>query len=380
MQNHRSIITYGFAIFIMFFGSGNLVFPIQIGLKSGGNWPIAFLGLFITGVLLPLLGLFVIKIHRGSYEDFFAEAGVVAKVALPLFTLSLLGSFGVVPRCITVAHGGIEQIFPAISLTMFSLIFCLICFIMCIKDKMMVALLGKWLTPILLISLGFLICVAIGKTPDLDIASTKPMSVFKMAFKTGYGTMDLFAAFFFSAVIFKQIESSMPANTSHKELIITALKSSVTGAFLLSLVYLSFIYLGAHYAYLIEEVGPALMLPTIASHVLGDGATLLIGLIFVLSCLTTAVALNNIYARYLCSLLKLRDVWFAPVLFCTTVIAFYVSLLDFKGIGRFLAPILEVSYPGIIALTFLSLTIRGRKWLKITVFYVSLVAMILLRA
>lgn len=377
MQNHRSTITYGFAIFIMFFGSGNLVFPIQIGLNSGGNWIPAFFGLFCTGILLPLLGLFVIKIHKGSYEDFFAEAGVVAKIALPLFTLSLLGSFGVVPRCITVAHGGIEQLFPSMSLALFSFIFCLVCFIMCLKDNIMISLLGKWLTPVLLISLGLLTCVAVSNAPDLGAHSTKPMLVFRMAFKTGYGTMDLFAAFFFSSVIFKQIQSSMPSSTSHKELIITALKSSAIGAFLLSIVYLGFIYLGAHYAHLIEGASPALMLPKIASHVLGEGATLLIGLIFVLSCLTTAVALNNIYARYLCSLFKLKERWFAPTLLCTTSIAFCVSLLDFKGIAKFLAPILEVSYPGIIALTFLSVAIRGHKWLKIIIFYTSLVAMLL---
>ena len=102
MQRYKSILIYGFALFAMFFGSGNLVFPIKIGQSTGSFWFLGFLGLFVTGILLPFLGLFVIKLHKGSYNSFFAQAGPIAKIALPLFTLSLLGSFGVVP----VHYGG----------------------------------------------------------------------------------------------------------------------------------------------------------------------------------------------------------------------------------------------------------------------------------
>lgn len=371
-----NILTYGFAIFIMFFGSGNLVFPLQIGLNSGGNWLAAFFGLFFTGVLLPLLGLFVIKLHKGSYEDFFAEAGRVAKVVLPLFTLSLLGSFAVVPRCITVAYGSIETLFPSISLIMFSIGFSIVCFLMCLKDHLMVSMLGKWLTPILLASLILLIAVAITRAPELGDISAKKISSFKLGFKTGYETMDLFAAFFFSSLIFKQIQSSMPSDTTHRVLIITALKSSLIGALLLSLAYLGFVYLGAYYQQIISNVSPELILPTIAKYVLGDKAALLIGVIFVFSCLTTAVALSNIYARYLCSLFKLQgQLWFMMVLLITMAISFFVSLLNFKGIAGFLGPILDVSYPSLIILTFLSIILRESRWLKISAFYVMLIYM-----
>ncbi len=66
----------------------------------------------MTGIMLPYLGLFVIKLHKGDYRQFFNVAGSVARVILPLFTLSLLGSFGVVRRCIAVAHGGIDYLAP----------------------------------------------------------------------------------------------------------------------------------------------------------------------------------------------------------------------------------------------------------------------------
>lgn len=363
MRQSKSILLYGFALFAMFFGSGNLVFPIKIGQLTGDYWPLGFLGLFITGVILPFLGLFVIKLHKGIYNNFFAEAGSVAKIALPLFTLSLLGSFGVVPRCITVAHGGISYLAPQIPLGAFSIAFCVISFFFCLKDTRMINALGKWMSPILLLALlaliitGIMSADAVIKTHDVE-----PVKALYTGFLTGYQTMDLFAAFFFSALTFTQIQKIMPTNATHMDTIKFAIKPSILGAIILALVYLGFVFLGAHFADLTANVEPELMLPAIANHIMGSSATFFIGITMLFSCLTTAVALNNIYARFLCSLCHLKEDKFPLVLIGTTTAAFLVSLLDFKGIADFLAPALEVSYPGIIMLTILG--IFTRKWHK----------------
>lgn len=102
---------------------------------------------------------------------------------------------------------------------------------------------------------------------------------------------------------------------------------------------------------------------------MGDNATLFIGIAMLFSCLTTAVALNNIYARYLCSLFKFQDNKFPLVLTGTTSVSFLISLLDFRGIAAFLAPALEISYPGIIALTILGIVTRKQYQFKIYAFY-----------
>ena len=332
MQPYQRLFLYGFAIFSMFFGSGNLVFPLQIGLTAGEHWLLGFAGLFLTGILLPFLGLFVIKLHRGNYELFFAEAGPVARLILPLFTLSLLGAFGVVPRCITVAHGGIGSVLPQIPLALFSLLFCIACFIICLKDHLIISVLGKWMTPLLLASLIVLISMGILETPAFIEPSNpniQASAVFLDGFFRGYQTMDLFAAFFFSSLIFKQIQEAMPCHTDHKTVIKAALKPSIVGAGLLAVVYLGFVFLGARYQPLIATVAPELILGTIASYLMGESASLVIGFIVIFSCLTTAVALNNIYARYLCSLFKLQENKFVWVLLATTITSFMLSLLDF---------------------------------------------------
>lgn len=372
----RHIFIYGFSIFSMFFGSGNLVFPLEIGIDSGFHWFIGFLGLLLTGVLLPFCGLFVIKLYKGSYKTFFAEAGTAGGILLPLFTLSLLGSFGVVPRCITVAHGGISYIFPQIPLIVFSLIFCGICFLICLRDQWMISILGKWLTPILLVCLCFLIGLGILKAPDINLEPIPPVTSFTSGFLRGYETMDLFAAFFFASLIFRQIQLLVPFPKDHGSIIKIALKPSLIGAGLLGIIYMGFVFLGAYYKPIVTGVAPELILPTIATYLMGKKAALLIGIIMTFSCLTTAVALNNIYARYLCSHLKAGERWFPGILVITTSISFCVSLLDFKGISAFLSPALELSYPSLIILTFLSIFLTGFRGLKIFLFYGVIMGMI----
>ncbi len=368
MKRYTHTFIYGFAIFSMFFGSGNLVFPLQIGQNSGNHWLLGFLGLFITGILLPFLGLFVIKLHRGSYNAFFAEAGSFARITLPLFTLSLLGSFGVVPRCITVAHGGLEYVFPETSLSIFSVFFCIACFFICIKEHFMITVLGKWMTPLLLACLTLLICLGIINAPPLIENPVASITAFQDGFLIGYQTMDLFAAFFFSALIFNQIQAKLKT-THDKDVLKAALKPSLIGSCLLAVVYLGFVFLGAHYQALTTNVSPELILPTIASHLMGKNAVFLIGIIVLFSCLTTAVALNNIYAHYLCSLFNLKKDKFLWVLLGTTLLSFAVSLMDFKGIAAILSPLLEVSYPSIIVLTLLSIFLKDNKKVKIILFY-----------
>jgi len=372
MSNFQYSLIFGFAIFSMFFGSGNLVFPLQIGQAAQSQWFFGFLGLFITGIILPFSGLFVIKLHRGSYNSFFGEAGKLAKIILPFFTLSLLGAFGVVPRCITVAHGGISYIFPQIPLVGFSFFFCSLCFIFCLKDNFMIHVLGKWLTPVLLLSLAILILLGVWFAPALAVQKSCPVKAFKEGFLVGYQTMDLFAAFFFSALIFQQIQSILPKSSTQREVIKQALKPSLIGAILLSLVYLGFVYLGAHYHSISSTSSLELILPSIATHVLGERATFLIAIIVIFSCLTTAVALNNIYARYLCSLFQFPSTMFPFVLFFATLISFLFSLLDFHGIAAFLSPILEITYPSLIFLTISSIFLKDARTFKITGFYAIL--------
>ncbi len=391
----RKTLLYGFSIFAMFFGSGNLVYPLQVGLKDPSNWLYGYLGFFCSGIILPFCGLFVIKLHKGDYNAFFAEAGSFAKFSIPLITLSLLGSFGVIPRCITVAHGGFEYAYPGTSLMIFSLIFCGLCYIFCLKDQIMFKILGQILTPVLLGFLVLLIIVGIFNAvsdPDIYasyikhshdvtnnlVTANNPHSVidiFFSGFVIGYNTMDLLAAFFFSALIFKEIEKIVPDQIGNS-VIKAALKPSIIGMLMLSLVYFGFVYLGAVYSYITEGINPELILPAISTFVLGKYGSLIISIIIIFACLTTAVALSQIYAKYLCGLFKIQENRYPTILAIITLISFFISTLDFGGIALVLGPILNLLYPALIMLTLTSILLPGYQLLKILGFYGIIVLMI----
>lgn len=366
MQRHPTFIV-GFAIFAMFFGSGNLVFPLEIGYASGSYWLIGYLGLFLTGIGLPFLGMFVIKRFNGDYYAFFGQAGDTARWFLPLLTLSLLGSFGVIPRCITVAYSGLHYCCPQLSLWVFSFIFCSIVFFICLKEQIMMKALGKWMSPLLLSALFLLIFAGIIYAPSAPTIDNATHTFFN-GFITGYQTMDLFAAFFFSALVFAYVQAAIDSN-DQSTIMRAAIKPSLFGAALLAIIYLGLVLLGAKYHALLTGVAPQLMLPTIAQHVLGQTAALLIALTIILSCLSTAVALNNIYANYLFHQAQLDASKLVWVLLATTATAFFISLLDFNGITKWLVPVLKITYPGLIALTCLCIINKEYIHVKRIVFY-----------
>ena len=53
----KDVLVVGFAMFAIFFGSGNLIFPPQIGLLSGEELFPAIIGLALSGILFPMLAV-----------------------------------------------------------------------------------------------------------------------------------------------------------------------------------------------------------------------------------------------------------------------------------------------------------------------------------
>ena len=67
------ICTISFAMFAMFFGAGNIMFPIALGLESGGSSLWAILGLIVSGILIPFVGIIVMSFFDGDYNRFFSD-------------------------------------------------------------------------------------------------------------------------------------------------------------------------------------------------------------------------------------------------------------------------------------------------------------------
>ncbi len=66
-RNLNDVIVIGFALFAMFFGAGNVIFPPYLGLQSGKLWTLGFIFYFIADVGLAILAILAM-IRHGSAE------------------------------------------------------------------------------------------------------------------------------------------------------------------------------------------------------------------------------------------------------------------------------------------------------------------------
>ena len=61
-----SYLYIGSMLFGLFFGAGNLIFPVHMGQLAGSNVSWATLGFLITGIGLPFLGVVAIGVSNSS--------------------------------------------------------------------------------------------------------------------------------------------------------------------------------------------------------------------------------------------------------------------------------------------------------------------------
>lgn len=349
--NYKAAITGGLAMFAMFFGSGNLIFPIMIGAKTADQYQFASLGLMLTGVFVPFLGLFSMIVFQGDKDKLFGLLGKYAPFILSILILSLIGPFGVAPRCLLVSYGSFNVIFPELSLTLFGLIFSILIYFIIFQKGKIVPIIGKFLGPLKITAIALIIIFAYIKSPTL-ISLPPQESPFLLGITEGYQTMDLMAAFFFSMTIVEYLGS---VSKSKEETLKLSIFSSIIGALLIAIIYIGFVYLGAHYSLDLKEISPEQYIVKIAQLTLGKYATIIVSFTIALSCLVTASSLVKLFAEFLMKdILRNKISWnFAIII--TLAISFCLSLTGFSTIMGFLASILVYAYPALIMLAISSI-------------------------
>ena len=108
-------ISVGLAMFSMFFGAGNIIYPLAVGQYAGDKNFYAILGLILTAAVMPIAGVIAMILFDGNYRQFFGRLGRVPGFLLALTTISLLGPLGSTPRCIALSYITLKSSFLNIS-------------------------------------------------------------------------------------------------------------------------------------------------------------------------------------------------------------------------------------------------------------------------
>lgn len=364
-------------MFSMFFGAGNVVFPLAVGQYAQDGTLFASLGLLITAVGVPFLGLASMTLFSGDYVRYFERIGKTLSFLVPLAIMLLIGPFGAMPRTVALSYSTTKMFWPELNLPLFSLASCVLIFLLTIRKTKIVDIIGRYLTPLLLLSLAIIIVRGIWIGPQVAPTELSNTALFFHGLSEGYQTMDLLATFFFSSVVIASLKKGQRRNASPQGLIKDTLKASLIGAFLLSVVYLGLSFVASSWSAELAATRPDYYMGVLALAILGPFAGVVACAAVALACLTTAIALATVFSDYLHHTIFKGKVSYAVCLIGTLVANYFVSTLEFTGIMKFLAPILQVCYPALILLAVLNLTYKlyGFRLVKVpiaTVFLISI--------
>lgn len=273
----------------------------------------------------------------------------------------------VVPRtAATTFEMSISPLLGNVNPYVFSVIFFLIVFVLTIKPNKVMDIIGKVLTPLLLISLAVLIIKGI-INPIGDLEKVNSGKLFMTGITQGYQTMDALGAVALAALVMNSIISKGYTNRAEKRKIL--IKSNAVAAIFLILVYGGLCYIGATASTSLDpEIGQTLLLTTLTHLIMGYWGKVLLAIIVFFACLTTAVGLTSVAAEYYEEVSKGR-LSYKVLVVAICAISTVISTVGVSDIIKVAGPLLDIIYP--VAVTLIVLTLMSNKIKSNAVFNIS---------
>ena len=352
-------------LFGLFFGAGNLIVPTAVGQLAGRNMWSAILGLLITGVGLPLLGVAALGLSRS--DGLFSLSSKENRPYAYFFTCALyltIGPYFAIPRCATVSFTvGLEQILPQngnmkLYLLLFTLAFFIAALLFSLRPGKILTWVGKILNPFFLLFLGILVVVTLVSPAAVSISSVEPMGgyiqqPFLTGFLEGYNTMDALASLAFGIIVVQVIRElgvtepgAVARNTA---------KAGIFSCLFMGLIYVAVTAMSAKSRGVLpaaENGGVALA--QISQTFLGRIGLLILAVTVTLACLKTAVGLITSCSETFTGLFPKGPayrVW--AVIF--TLVSLIFANFGLSAIIDYAVPVLMFLYPLAIVLILLAL-------------------------
>jgi branched-chain amino acid:cation transporter, LIVCS family len=363
LQQKISFSTYaliGTMLFGMYFGAGNLIFPIQLGQLAGTNfWP-ALIGFLVTAIGLPFLGILAIGLSGSTgLRDLASRVHPVFGIAFATVLYLTIGPFFAIPRTATVPFvvGFEPYIAPGqagLWLGIFSFIFFAIVYFFSLHPAKVMDYIGKYLTPAFLVFLflliGFSIINPMGSYGEPAGAYEK--LAFMTGFKEGYNTMDALASLAFGIVVIHAIKRQ--GITGKKEIAKATMKSGIFAMSLMMLIYGLITFMGASSVTAIgtfENGGQ--IFAAVAQHYFGSFGAVLLATIIVLACLKTSIGLITACSEFFHDVFP--KVSYRSYVFILSFVSFAIANFGLNNIIQFAVPVLMFLYPLAIILILLTL-------------------------
>ena len=382
--NFNQTLLVGSLLFGLYFGAGNLIFPIELGQNSGFNLYKVVLGFIISGVGLPLLGVVASAISKN--DSLFEMGKTVGNKFAYFFTTALyltIGPFFAIPRTSTVAFevgiaSNISEEKIKLFLFIFSLIFFLIVLAFALKPGKIMDNIGKILTPTFLILLSILVLFSIFK-PMGALGQNEPIKVYQNnpLFKgilDGYNTMDALASLAFAIIIISSIRNL--GVTDSNQVAKETLKSGLICLIAMSTVYVSLAFMSSSSANIMDlGNNGGRILSHISFYYLGNFGKILLAAIVIVACLKTAIGLIIACSQIFMEMYP-NSLSYKTYAIIFTFISFLIANLGLQKIISLSIPVLMYLYPLAIVLIFLSLAYpiigKNKKIFTLTILFTAI--------
>lgn len=352
MKNRKKdILIIGFALFAMFFGAGNVIFPPKLGLETGSQWVLGFASFTFADAGLALLTILALIRGAGSFEGIAYRMGRFSAVALSLCVFLCVGPLMAIPRtAASTFELGVAPLFHTDARVLFSVIFFLIVFALSARPSKVIDIIGKFLTPALYIALLVMILRGI-LNPIGPVVDTGASGVFATGIRAGYQTMDVMGAIIFNVLVASSLAKH---NYQGKEAVKTAAWAGLVAVIGLTTVYGGLAYLGATASGVYDPgIEQSQLLLNIMEVIMGRSGIVLLGIVVALACLTTAIGITSAAGSYFSALTKGR-IQYIPFVAGICLFSAVVSNAGIASIVAFSGPVLTVVYPAVLTLLVLS--------------------------
>jgi len=368
----KNLFFIGSMLFGLFFGAGNLIFPVFLGQQAGSNVFAAIVGLLITGVGLPLLG--VASMGMTGSNSVFDLAGKVNRPYAYIFTILLyltMGPFFAIPRLATISFQlgiapFVDKPNQKLFLLIFSAVFFIVTFLLSRKPSKLMTYVGKWLTPIFLVLLGILIVTAFIKPmgglngiPQGQYAKSPVMT----GFTEGYNTMDALASLAFGVVVIDTIKSL--GVTHPGQIAKDTIKSGLISVVLMGIIYTFLALIGTMSVnqFRLASNG-GVTLAQVFNYYFGSFGSLLLALIAIIACLKTSIGLISAFGETAEEMFPKFN--YQMTLIGAGTLSFLVANIGLTKLINYSTPVLMFLYPlamVLIIIAVLTPLIGDSKWI-----------------
>lgn len=365
--SRRDLFLVGFTLFSMFFGAGNLIFPPGIAAQAGSMTWFAMVGLAVSAVGLPVLGVVAVA-RTGGLVTLGNRVHPLFSRVFTVVAYLAIGPCLAIPRTATTSF---EMAIPPFAgenapLNLYQLLYLVVFFalalLVALRPEKLTDRLGKVLCPILiaLILITFAGCLLNpleGYGPPASDYNT-PVKAVATGFLQGYQTMDTIAALVFGIIISLNIRAR--GIQDEREVVSSTVQAGIIAGGLLLAIYSMLAHIGALSGGAFPEpTDGAQALTNLVAALFGPMGNLLLAAIFIIACFNVCVGLISSCGEYFSETFPLLSYRQWAVVFA--VVSALIANIGLTQILTLSVPVLNIIYPVAIVLILLALL---QRWIE----------------